>query len=169
MKTCGWRRWPATHAQMPMPRGSAGSANWAWQPMRAAWPARWRMVNGRWWNWVSCSPPSHGWYCWTSLQAAARRARGTVPPPEGWRVVREEPAGALTRDEVERMAEIVKNLAMRATVVVVEHDMNFVRAIAETVTVFHHGRILAQGNAETVLSDERVRAVYLGKQHGTPA
>lgn len=94
---------------------------------------------------------------------------GVVLATEPWLVLLDEPAGGLTRDEVERMAEIVKNLATRATVVVVEHDMNFVRAIAETVTVFHHGRILAQGNAETVLSDERVRAVYLGKQHGTPA
>ena len=89
---------------------------------------------------------------------------GVVLATNPWLVLLDEPAGGLTRDEVDRMASIVKNLAKRATVVVVEHDMNFVRAIAETVTAFHRGRILIQGSAEAVLSDARVRDVYLGKQ-----
>jgi len=67
---------------------------------------------------------------------------------------------------VERMAQLVTELTARATVVVVEHDMNFVRAIAQTVTAFHRGRILAEGTAASVLADERVRDVYLGKHHG---
>lgn len=88
---------------------------------------------------------------------------GVVLAPDPWLVLLDEPAGGLTRDEVDRMAELVTGLTKRATVVVVEHDMNFVRAIADTVTVFHRGRILTEGSAEEVLADERVLDVYLGK------
>jgi branched-chain amino acid transport system ATP-binding protein/urea transport system ATP-binding protein len=48
--------------------------------------------------------------------------------------------------------------------IVVEHDMQFVRMIAETVTVFHQGRVLVEDSMAHVLRDERVRDVYLGKQ-----
>ena len=61
------------------------------------------------------------------------------------------------------MAVLVRELTAQATVVVVEHDMNFVRAIAQTVTAFHRGRVLAEGSADAVLADERVRDVYLGR------
>ncbi|MEO6032487.1 MAG: ATP-binding cassette domain-containing protein [Burkholderiaceae bacterium] len=88
---------------------------------------------------------------------------GVVLAPDPWLVLLDEPAGGLTRDEVDRMAELVTGLTARATVVVVEHDMNFVRAIAHTVTVFHRGRILTEGTADDVLADERVLDVYLGK------
>jgi branched-chain amino acid transport system ATP-binding protein/urea transport system ATP-binding protein len=64
------------------------------------------------------------------------------------------------------MAKLVTELTARATVVVVEHDMNFVRAIAQTVTAFHRGRVLAEGTADEVLTDQRVRDVYLGKHEG---
>jgi branched-chain amino acid transport system ATP-binding protein/urea transport system ATP-binding protein len=88
---------------------------------------------------------------------------GVVLAPDPWLVLLDEPAGGLTRDEVDHMAELVTGLTAGATVVVVEHDMNFVRAIAHTVTVFHRGRILAEGSADDVLADERVLDVYLGK------
>jgi branched-chain amino acid transport system ATP-binding protein/urea transport system ATP-binding protein len=88
---------------------------------------------------------------------------GVVLAPDPWLVLLDEPAGGLTRDEVDHMAELVTGLTAGATVVVVEHDMNFVRAIAHTVTVFHRGRILAEGSAADVLADERVLDVYLGK------
>ena len=65
------------------------------------------------------------------------------------------------------MAELAQELTARADRwVVVEHDMYFVRAIAQTVTAFHRGKILAEGTAAAVLADERVRDVYLGKHHG---
>lgn len=88
---------------------------------------------------------------------------GVVLATDPWLVLLDEPAGGLTRAEVERMAGLVRALTARATVVVVEHDMNFVRSIAHTVTAFHRGRVLAEGTADAVLSDERVRDVYLGK------
>ncbi|RYY68163.1 MAG: ABC transporter ATP-binding protein, partial [Comamonadaceae bacterium] len=83
--------------------------------------------------------------------------------PDPWLVLLDEPAGGLTRDEVDRMAQLVIDLASRATVVVVEHDMNFVRRIAHAVTVFHRGRVLVEGPAAQVLADQRVLDVYLGK------
>jgi ABC-type uncharacterized transport system ATPase subunit len=88
---------------------------------------------------------------------------GVVLARNPWLVLLDEPAGGLTHDEVERMAVLVRELTAQATVVVVEHDMNFVRAIAQTVTAFHRGRVLAEGSADAVLADERVRDVYLGR------
>jgi ABC-type uncharacterized transport system ATPase subunit len=88
---------------------------------------------------------------------------GVVLARDPWLVLLDEPAGGLTSDEVHRMASLVRALTAQATVVVVEHDMNFVRDIAETVTAFHRGRILAEGTADAVLSDENVRDVYLGR------
>jgi len=94
---------------------------------------------------------------------------GVVLARNPWLVLLDEPAGGLTRDEVHRMAELVRALTAQATVVVVEHDMNFVREIADTVTAFHRGRVLAEGTADAVLSDERVRDVYLGRAAKEPA
>jgi len=94
---------------------------------------------------------------------------GVVLARDPWLVLLDEPAGGLTRDEVHRMAELVRALTAQATVVVVEHDMNFVREIADTVTAFHRGRVLAEGTADAVLSDERVRDVYLGRAAKEPA
>lgn len=89
---------------------------------------------------------------------------GTVLVAEPWLVLLDEPAGGLTHVEVERMAEAVRMANQFATVVVVEHDMRFIRNIAGSVTVFHQGQILAEGAADVVLADERVRSVYLGKK-----
>jgi branched-chain amino acid transport system ATP-binding protein/urea transport system ATP-binding protein len=89
---------------------------------------------------------------------------GVAMAANPWLLLLDEPAGGLTHAEVEHMAQLVRRLAERITVVVVEHDMRFVRAIAQTITVFHQGRVLAEGSAEQVLSDERVRNVYLGRQ-----
>ncbi|HKU97265.1 MAG TPA: ABC transporter ATP-binding protein, partial [Vineibacter sp.] len=52
------------------------------------------------------------------------------------------------------------------TVLVVEHDMTFVRQIAQRITVLHLGRVFAQGSIEAVIADPRVEEIYLGKGHG---
>jgi urea transport system ATP-binding protein len=74
----------------------------------------------------------------------------------------DEPVAGMTQDEIERTAEILASLAGEHTVVVVEHDMDFVRSIARTVTVLHEGRVLAEGAMSDVQSDPRVVEVYLG-------
>ncbi|MGA3120841.1 MAG: urea ABC transporter ATP-binding protein UrtD [Polyangiaceae bacterium] len=74
----------------------------------------------------------------------------------------DEPVAGMTQQEIERTEEILASLAGKHTVVVVEHDMDFVRSIATTVTVLHEGRVLAQGSMQEVQSDPRVVEVYLG-------
>jgi branched-chain amino acid transport system ATP-binding protein len=76
----------------------------------------------------------------------------------------DEPTAGMTRDEVGRTADLIRDIRQHCAMIVVEHDMQFVRMIAETVTVFHQGRILVEDSMARVLRDERVRDVYLGKQ-----
>jgi urea transport system ATP-binding protein len=75
----------------------------------------------------------------------------------------DEPVAGMTHAEVERTAELLVSLAGERTVVVVEHDMEFVRSIARTVTVLHEGRVLAEGPMKKVQEDPQVVAVYLGE------
>jgi urea transport system ATP-binding protein len=75
----------------------------------------------------------------------------------------DEPVAGMTHAEVERTAELLVSLAGERTVVVVEHDMEFVRSIARTVTVLHEGRVLAEGPMKRVQADPQVIAVYLGE------
>ncbi len=76
----------------------------------------------------------------------------------------DEPVAGMTHQEVERTAELLKSLAGKHTVVVVEHDMDFVRSIAtKTVTVLHEGSVLAEGSMQEVQSDPKVVEVYLGE------
>ena len=75
----------------------------------------------------------------------------------------DEPVAGMTGAEMERTAELLVGLAGRHSVVVVEHDMDFVRSIARTVTVLHQGRVLAEGDMATIQRDPRVIEVYLGE------
>lgn len=75
----------------------------------------------------------------------------------------DEPVAGMTHTEMERTAELLVSLAGERAVVVVEHDMEFIRSIARTVTVLHEGCVLAEGSMEAVQSDARVREVYLGE------
>jgi urea transport system ATP-binding protein len=74
----------------------------------------------------------------------------------------DEPVAGMTQPEMERTAELMRRLAGERTVVVVEHDMEFVRSIARQVTVLHEGRILAEGPMAQIQADPRVIEVYLG-------
>ena len=75
----------------------------------------------------------------------------------------DEPVAGMTHQEMERTAELLTPLAGEHSVVVVEHDMDFVRSIAKRVTVLHQGSVLAEGSMAQVQSDPRVIEVYLGE------
>jgi urea transport system ATP-binding protein len=74
----------------------------------------------------------------------------------------DEPVAGMTQQETERTAELLLSLAAEHSLIVVEHDMDFVRSIAGRVTVLHEGRVLAEGDMDQVQNDPRVIEVYLG-------
>lgn len=74
----------------------------------------------------------------------------------------DEPVAGMTHQESERTAELLTSLAERHSVVVVEHDMEFVRSIAKRVTVLHQGSVLAEGTMDKIQNDRKVIEVYLG-------
>ncbi|PRX98862.1 urea ABC transporter ATP-binding protein UrtD [Allonocardiopsis opalescens] len=76
----------------------------------------------------------------------------------------DEPVAGMSRDERERTGELLLEIARDHTVVVVEHDMAFLRSYARTVTVLHEGRVLTEGDVAQVQADPRVREVYLGRR-----
>jgi urea transport system ATP-binding protein len=75
----------------------------------------------------------------------------------------DEPVAGMTPQETERTAELLTSLAGKHSVVVVEHDMEFVRSIAKTVTVLHEGHVLAEGSMDEVQNNTKVKEVYLGE------
>ncbi|MBK8454823.1 MAG: urea ABC transporter ATP-binding protein UrtD [Thiofilum sp.] len=75
----------------------------------------------------------------------------------------DEPVAGMTHQEMDRTAELLVSLAGERSVVVVEHDMEFVRSIADKVTVLHQGSVLAEGTMDEVQNDPRVIEVYLGE------
>src|SRR5215471_8602189 len=75
----------------------------------------------------------------------------------------DEPVAGMTPQEIERTAELLNSLAGDHSVVVVEHDMAFVRSIARRVAVLHEGTVIAEGNMDVVQNNPRVIEVYLGE------
>jgi len=86
-----------------------------------------------------------------------------VVAPEPDLIILDEPTAGMSAEETARTADLIRELNRHHTIVVVEHDMQFIRAIAQTVTVFHQGRVLIEDQVDRVLADPRVRDVYLGK------
>jgi len=97
---------------------------------------------------------AHGQRQWVEL--------GMVIAAEPWLVLLDEPAAGMTKEEVALTAELIKEINRTATMIVVEHDMQFIRMIANKVTVLHEGRILIEDTMDVVSQDARVRDVYLG-------
>ncbi len=89
---------------------------------------------------------------------------GTVLANKPWLVLLDEPAAGLTNAETERLVTLIKRINQSATVIVVDHDMHFVRTLDSWITVFHQGAILIEGRADKVLTDPNVREVYLGNR-----
>ena len=75
----------------------------------------------------------------------------------------DEPVAGMTDQETARTAELFLSLKGKHSLMVVEHDMSFIRAISEIVTVLSEGSVLAQGTLDEVQNDERVIEVYLGR------
>ena len=75
----------------------------------------------------------------------------------------DEPTSGMTPEETSRTAEFVKALnTANMSILVVEHDMSFVRQIDSKITVLHHGRLFAEGSVKEIESNQDVRRIYLG-------
>lgn len=98
---------------------------------------------------------SHGQRQWVEI--------GTVLAGEPDLILLDEPAAGMTHDEVDRTAELILEINKKRALVVVEHDMQFIKKIAKTVTVLHQGAVLIEDDVRTALQDTRVQDVYLGK------
>lgn len=97
---------------------------------------------------------AHGQRQWVEL--------GMVIAAEPWLVLLDEPAAGMTHEETARTAELISEINNSAALIVVEHDMQFIRMISRTVTLFHEGRILMEDTMDAISSDKRAREVYLG-------
>lgn len=99
---------------------------------------------------------AHGQRQWVEI--------ATVLAQEPELVLLDEPAAGMTHEEVLRTAELIREINRTQALIVVEHDMQFIRMIARTVTVFNQGGILVEDDVERVMANAAVRDVYLGKQ-----
>ena len=98
---------------------------------------------------------SHGQKQWLEI--------GMLLMQEPQLLLLDEPVAGMTDEETERTAELCNTLAGEHSLIVVEHDMDFVTRIARKVTVLHEGSVLAEGSMDTVQNDQRVIEVYLGR------
>jgi branched-chain amino acid transport system ATP-binding protein len=99
---------------------------------------------------------AHGQRQWVEL--------GMVIAAEPWLVLLDEPAAGMTHEETARTAELIREINQSAALIVVEHDMQFIRMISQQVTLFHEGQILMEDTMEVISADKRAREVYLGSQ-----
>lgn len=79
-------------------------------------------------------------------------------------ILLDEPVAGMSDDEVGRTAELILEISRTHALVVVEHDMGFIRQIARTVTVLHQGAIIREDTADRIMSDPTVQQIYLGKK-----
>ena len=79
-------------------------------------------------------------------------------------ILLDEPAAGMTGEERDRLARLVLESARSAAVIVVEHDMVFIRQIAKFVTVFNRGAIFREAMIDEIMADREVQEIYLGKQ-----
>ncbi len=78
-------------------------------------------------------------------------------------IMLDEPAAGMGKPETFKSGEILKKIKETCTILVVEHDMEFVKQISDKVTVLHEGKVLIEGTCDEVLADQTVQAVYLGR------
>ncbi len=78
-------------------------------------------------------------------------------------IMLDEPAAGMGKEETYRSGEILKEIKKDCTIIVIEHDMEFVKQVADIVTVLHEGKVLMEGSIDEVLADKTVQSVYLGR------
>jgi branched-chain amino acid transport system permease protein len=105
---------------------------------------------------VQASTLSHGQQQWLDIGMVLCLAPRVV--------LLDEPAAGMTIEETRELSSLVRTLARHTTVVVVEHDMEFVRTLEGHVTVLHQGKVFAEGDIETLRADDRVLDIYLGRR-----
>jgi branched-chain amino acid transport system ATP-binding protein len=99
---------------------------------------------------------AHGQRQWVEL--------GIVLSTDPQLILLDEPAAGMTHEEVNRTAELVREINRSKALIIVEHDMQFIRMIAKQVTVFNQGAVLVEDNVENIMRNPLVRDIYLGKQ-----
>jgi branched-chain amino acid transport system ATP-binding protein len=99
---------------------------------------------------------AHGQRQWVEL--------GIVLSTDPELILLDEPAAGMTLEEVQKTAELVREINRSKALIVVEHDMQFIRMIARQVTVFNQGSVLVEDALENILRNPLVRDIYLGKQ-----
>lgn len=99
---------------------------------------------------------AHGQRQWLEL--------GVVLAAEPELILLDEPAAGMTHEEVVRTAELIREINRTRSLIVVEHDMQFIRMIASRVTVLDRGRVLVEDSMDNILRHPTVRDVYLGKR-----
>jgi branched-chain amino acid transport system ATP-binding protein len=99
---------------------------------------------------------AHGQRQWVEL--------GLVLSTDPELILLDEPAAGMTHEEVLRTAELVREINRTKALIVVEHDMQFIRMIARQVTVFNQGSVLVEDAVENIMRNPQVRDIYLGKQ-----
>jgi len=104
---------------------------------------------------VDAGSLSHGQKQWLAISMLVAQSPDII--------LLDEPVAGLTDEETNRTAELIKSLAGEHTVVVIEHDMEFIRDLGAPVTVLHQGQLLTEGSLEEVKSDPKVIEVYLGQ------
>jgi urea transport system ATP-binding protein len=103
---------------------------------------------------------SHGQKQWLEI--------GMVIVQDAELLLVDEPVAGMTDEETEKTGRLLQEVARERAVLVIEHDMEFVRSIARTVTVLHEGSVLCEGPVDEVQKDERVLEVYLGRKREEP-
>lgn len=136
---------------------------------KAVWPTLIARLNGEQWDRIDAVLATIG-----LLEFRERRAGTLSHGQKQWLEIGmllmqnprllliDEPVAGLTPQETERTAELLTTLAGQHTVVVVEHDMEFIRSIGRQVTVLHEGQVLAEGKMHEIQDNPKVVEVYLG-------
>lgn len=108
-----------------------------------------------------CAELAHGQRQWVEL--------GQMLAMKPQVALLDEPAAGMTHGESLKTVQIIRDITQHSAVIVVEHDMDFIRMIGERVTVFERGAVIAQGSFAEISKDPQVRAAYLGRKENADA